>query len=92
MNPRFLQKGLLEAGLVATDGEVESLLIFAGELKRWNKKINLTAITNDEQIAAKHIIDALFFAHFLGPCKRVLDIGSGAGIPALPWKVVKPRM
>jgi len=89
MKPDYLQKGIREAGLTLTVEQAEALLVFADELKRWNKKINLTAITDDEEIAAKHLVDALFFSSFLGSCKRVLDIGSGAGIPALPLKIVR---
>ena len=92
MKRDFFQKCISEAGLVVTDNQVEALVVFAGELKKWNKKINLTAIINDEEIAIKHFVDALFLADFLGPCQRLLDIGSGAGIPAIPLKVMRPEL
>lgn len=92
MNSVFLQKCISEAGLEITEYQIEALITFAEELKKWNKKINLTAITNDDEIAIKHLVDALFFADFIGTCETVLDIGSGAGIPSIPLKIVKPEM
>lgn len=63
---------------------------YASELLTWNRKINLTAITNPKDIAAKHFLDSLAPAEFIPEGARLLDIGSGAGFPGIPLKIVKP--
>ena len=64
--------------------------VYASELLTWNRKINLTAITNPKDIAAKHFLDSLAPAEFIPEGARLLDIGSGAGFPGIPLKIVKP--
>src|ERR1700686_2428906 len=69
-------------------------------LLRWNPRINLTAIRNQEEIVTRHFGESLFLAHHLFPevsaqaprPVRVLDIGSGAGFPALPLKIYSPEI
>lgn len=63
-------------------------------LKEWNEKINLTAITEEREIVEKHFIDSLtcllipvFWLH-----NRVLDIGTGAGFPGIPIKILRPDL
>nr|WP_307726569.1 16S rRNA (guanine(527)-N(7))-methyltransferase RsmG [Trichlorobacter sp.] len=60
------------------------------ELLRWNKKINLTAITGRDEMTIKHLIDSLHLVPELRPGDRILDIGSGAGFPALVLAIVRP--
>jgi len=64
--------------------------VYASELLTWNRKINLTAITNPKDIAAKHFLDSLAPAEFIPEGARLLDIGSGAGFPGIPLKILKP--
>jgi 16S rRNA (guanine527-N7)-methyltransferase len=89
---QVLERGLRETGLVVSEENIQAFELFASELKKWNRKINLTAITADEEIAVKHIIDSLVCAACVSEGARVLDIGSGAGIPAIPLKIVKPSV
>ena len=86
-----IEQGAREVGLDITDRSLDLFEVFVAELIKWNSKINLTAITDNNDIAAKHIIDSLFMARFVGNSERVLDIGSGAGLPAIPLKIVKPE-
>jgi 16S rRNA (guanine527-N7)-methyltransferase len=86
----ILEIGLTETGLNLTEDCFAAFEQFGAELKKWNKKVNLTAICNDADIAIKHIIDSLVFASFIDDGKCVLDIGSGAGVPAIPLKIAKP--
>ncbi|KAA0889874.1 16S rRNA (guanine(527)-N(7))-methyltransferase RsmG [Oryzomonas rubra] len=79
-------------GLEISEESIRAFELFADQLKKWNRKINLTAIISDEEIAVKHIIDALIFAGCVRDDERVLDIGSGAGVPAIPLKIVKPSV
>jgi 16S rRNA (guanine527-N7)-methyltransferase len=86
-----LERGAREAGLIVTNETLAAFVLFVDELRKWNRKVNLTAITGDDEIAAKHIIDSLYFARHVEDAERVLDIGSGAGLPAIPLKIVKPE-
>lgn len=70
--------------------EIDSFEIYAAELKKWNSKVNLTAITKDREIAIKHFVDSLSLAPYLKDGDRLLDIGSGAGLPIIPLKIVRP--
>lgn len=63
----------------------EKLRIYAYELKSWNEKINLTAITDDEGIAIKHFLDCLLVSKVADfkDGARIIDVGTGAGFPGL---------
>lgn len=87
---RALENGAQESGLEISAESLGAFEIFTSELLKWNRKVNLTAITSANEIAAKHIIDSLFLARLIDDSEKVLDVGSGAGIPAIPLKIVKP--
>lgn len=87
-----LEQGLAEMGMSLSEECIQSFELFAEELKKWNRKVNLTSIHKDVDIAIKHILDALVFATCVKDGDRVLDIGSGAGVPAIPLKIVKPEV
>ncbi|QWV93338.1 16S rRNA (guanine(527)-N(7))-methyltransferase RsmG [Geomonas oryzisoli] len=95
MNQRakdLLKKGASELGLELTPAQLNALDLFAEELKKWNRKINLTAITDDEGIAVKHLVDSLSLLKAVHGPGRMLDIGSGGGFPGIPVKVVQPDL
>ncbi len=89
---RHLEKGLARAGLCVTDQQMDLMAAHAAELLAWNKKINLTAITRPDQVAEKHFVDSLIIAKMMQPLTAVLDIGSGGGFPAIPLKIVLPKI
>lgn len=74
--------------------QVDSLARFTGMLVEWNKKFNLTAIRSIEEIRIKHLLDSLScrLAMDRAPVERVIDIGSGAGFPGIPLKIIFPEM
>lgn len=72
--------------------EINSFEQYAVELKKWNNKVNLTAIIKDKEIAIKHFVDSLSLAPFLTASDRLLDIGSGAGLPVIPLKIIRPEI
>jgi 16S rRNA (guanine527-N7)-methyltransferase len=66
--------------------------LFAEELKKWNRKINLTAIKDDREIVIKHFADSLSLLGCLKKTGKLLDIGSGGGFPAIPLKILLPEL
>jgi 16S rRNA (guanine527-N7)-methyltransferase len=59
---------------------------------KWNARTNLTAIRTPEEIVRRHFGESLFAAAHLGPCKTLLDYGSGAGFPGLPIQLLHPEI
>ncbi len=78
--------------LALSNHEVELFESYAAELKKWNKKVNLTAITKDNEIAIKHFVDSLSLVPYISGCDHLLDIGSGAGLPIIPLKIIRPEI
>ncbi len=86
--------GLRQLGLESSQLSivVEQFLRYRQELLDWNSRINLTAITNPEEVLIKHFLDSLsLLMVYDEPEVRLLDIGSGAGFPGLPLKIVRPH-
>ena len=87
----LLRKGLAELGL--DDGGTPSLLRYGELLLEKNKVMNLTAITEPQDVAALHFLDSaalLPLADFRG--KSVVDVGTGAGFPGMPMKILEPSI
>lgn len=62
-------------------------------LKRWSRAYNLTSLVRDEDIVIKHFIDSLLYVKLLPPAAELLlDVGSGAGFPGVPMKIVRPSL
>ena len=71
---------------------LDRLLWLGSELQRWNRRRNLTAITDVDEIVEKHLVDSLTLLPRVASATRLLDIGSGAGFPALPLKIASPQL
>ena len=88
----ILRTGSVELGAPLNDGQIRQLRAYAELLKEWNEKINLTAITEDAEIATKHFLDSMT-ALCTGRVKgRVIDVGTGAGFPGLVLKIADPTI
>jgi 16S rRNA (guanine527-N7)-methyltransferase len=73
-------------------GHTGQFATHATELIRWNRKINITNITDPLEIAVKHFLDSLAVAPHLPANATLLDIGSGGGFPGLPLKILLPSL
>ena len=80
---------LAEAGLA---GEYQPFARYCGMLQEWNQRMNLTAITDDQGVAEKHFLDSLLPLTLweLPRGARLVDVGTGAGFPAVPIKLLRP--
>ena len=77
-----LNVGMKEIGIKSDKKLIDKLLIYLHILKKWNKKINLTAFTYDFDIVKHHFLDSLAITKFIEQ-KKILDVGSGAGFPGI---------
>ena len=83
---------LLVSGITLEAPALERLAWLAAELLRWNRTHNLTAITDPDEVNEKHLADSLTLLPLLAGARRLLDLGSGAGFPALPLKIACPEL
>jgi 16S rRNA (guanine527-N7)-methyltransferase len=81
-------------GIQLSSRQLKALELYERELLRWNEHTNLTAIREPEQIRIKHFLDSLTCLLVIRevPPARVVDVGSGAGFPGLPLKIIYPAM
>ncbi len=81
-------------GLKLTAGQLKAFDWYASELMAWNQRFNLTAIKDLPGIEVKHFLDSLtcILAMRPGPAGRVVDVGTGAGFPGIPLKIVCPQI
>ncbi len=86
-----LFKGATAMGLAISAFQARQFFLHMCEMRHWNLSINLTAITEPEEIASRHFLDAIVAADRIPDQSRLLDVGSGAGFPGLPLKVMRPR-
>ncbi len=88
----MLQELLQKLELEIPAESLVQLELLVDELLRWTQRRNLTAITDREEVVEKHLADSLTMLPFARQAVRLLDIGSGAGFPALPLKIVCPTL
>jgi 16S rRNA (guanine527-N7)-methyltransferase len=89
----LLKTGIEELGLKYSEKQIRAFLEYLSELKKWNKAYNLTGLKSDRDIIIKHFLDSLLYAKLLPPEALTLaDIGSGAGFPGIPLKIMFPTL
>ncbi len=88
----LLVEGAEAFGIRLNEKQVEAFDLFLRELLKWNQKINLTAIRSEKGIVLKHFLDSLSAYPYLSKTTSLLDVGSGAGFPGIPLKIVQPSL
>ena len=74
------------------DEQVEKLYKYMNLLLEWNEKMNLTAITDENEVILKHFIDSAIVNNYIDKGKSVIDVGTGAGFPGLVLKIVNKEL
>ena len=91
-NRDLLVEGAETFGIRLNEKQVEAFDLYLRELLKWNQKINLTAIRTEKGIVLKHFLDSLSPFSYLSKTATLLDVGSGAGFPGIPLKIVHPSL
>ena len=91
MISEILEKWCAENSMQISDKQKENFEKYAKLLVEWNEKINLTAITEEKEIAVKHFIDSISILKYadIKNSASVIDIGTGAGFPGIPLKIMR---
>lgn len=87
----LMKNSLNYPGMVFDRPKYDKFLKYMELLQEWNKKLNLTAITADDEVITKHFIDSLKAFEFepLRTAKTVIDVGTGAGFPGVPIRIMR---
>jgi 16S rRNA (guanine527-N7)-methyltransferase len=89
MSTQVLANGIAELALDLPQGAPEQLLAYLDLLEKWNRTYNLTAIRDRGRMVIEHLLDSLAIVPYVWP-GRLLDIGSGAGLPGIPLAIARP--
>ncbi len=89
-----LLDGASTFGIELSKNQVSAFTSYYRELDRWNQKINLISAHDAKEIAIKHFLDSILYGQAMEPRRSVslLDVGSGAGFPGLPLKIIAPEL
>ena len=98
----LLKKGLNELGFLYSKDQIDAFMTFLSELKKWNRVYSLTALKTDEDIIIKHFLDSILYLKAIlkessqfpvhGSQLNICDVGTGAGFPGIPIKIIKPEL
>ena len=86
LSPQMLRESMPDL----TDEQTAAFIKYYKMLVLWNRKLNLTRITDPNEVAQKHFADSVLGASLIPEGARVVDVGTGAGFPGIPLKIVRP--
>lgn len=96
MNPEIFAKNLAQYGYELSEKQKQQFETYYQELVTVNEKVNLTRITDKDEVYAKHFYDSvtplLVFGDLFKGEKTLADVGAGAGFPSLPMKILQPEL
>lgn len=87
----FLRQSTEVLKVSLSDDQIELLLKYVSMLERWNQHYNLSAIRDQYEMVIRHILDSLAVLPYLKDCQRVLDVGTGAGLPGVVLAISFPQ-
>jgi 16S rRNA (guanine527-N7)-methyltransferase len=88
-----LEEGCGTWGIRLSSSQIDQFRLYMDKIKAWNKKINITANDQEEDIIVKHFIDSLAGLRYVEEnVQNVMDMGTGAGFPGLPIKIIRPEL
>lgn len=85
-----IRQGLSDMDVPCSIGQAQQLLAYLLMLKKWNRVFNLTAVDRLEDSINRHVLDSASVLRFLRG-NRVLDVGTGAGLPGIPLAILDPE-
>jgi 16S rRNA (guanine527-N7)-methyltransferase len=88
----LLQEGAFQVGVPLRDEQVKCFTAYLKELNQWRRRINLNSRKDDQEIIVKDFLDSLTIVKYLPLNSSVMDLGSGAGFPGIPVKIVRPDL
>jgi len=91
MLERQLTAGLGELGLSLEKPQINQLLAYIGQMEKWNKTYNLTAVRNPRDMVSRHLLDSLALLPWVSG-DSLVDVGSGAGLPGVPLAIAREDM
>ncbi len=85
---------LKERGITLSEKQEQQFDTYFQVLVEWNEKMNLTAITDEDEVYLKHFYDSISasFYYDFQPGQRLIDVGAGAGFPSIPLKILFPEI
>lgn len=92
MYEELLRRAFADVGVPFEEATYKRFMQYMSLLQEWNQKMNLTAITEDEEVVKKHFIDSMkiFKVPEVASARTVIDVGTGAGFPGVPMAIADP--
>lgn len=94
MQKNHLQKSAEKIGISLNEHQIDTINAYIESVLTWNNRMNLTAITDPQEILQKHILDALTIIHAVSPTAnmKMIDVGTGAGFPGMVLAIAFPQI
>jgi 16S rRNA (guanine527-N7)-methyltransferase len=87
-----LSAGIAALGIALPEGAQDKLLAYVALLAKWNRTYNLTAVRDETDMVTHHLLDSLVVSPYLPDGTRLVDVGSGAGLPGLVLAIARPDL